>query len=186
MKRNGRPSKYTEELGSKIARHILEGLTIKDACFGAGISDDTFRRWRDKYPEFNKKVVEASNRQWENSAAIAKYHSGYRGYKRPKMRLSPDYDENMRKVSSTMEKALREPLKRPQPQFWMGLPVKYQAPEEFVPTPKYYNATTERVEWIEKDLYGRCVFHTCRPETYIRKRQERAWKAEMDSWVTVI
>jgi len=83
-------------------------------------------------------------------------------------------------------KALREPLKRPQPQFWMGLPVKYQAPEEFVPTPKYYNATTERVEWIEKDLYGRCVFHTCRPETYIRKRQEQAWKAEMDSWVTVI
>ena len=56
MKRNGRPSKYTEELGSKIARHILDSLTIKDACFGAGISDNTFRRWRDKYPEFNKKL----------------------------------------------------------------------------------------------------------------------------------
>ena len=186
MKKNGRPTKYSEETGDKIANFIREGLTIKDACYGVGISDDTFRRWRDKHPEFNKKVVEASNQQWDSAEAIAKYHSGYRGYKRPKVHLSPDYDANMRKVSSTVQKPVREPLKRPQPQFWMGLPVKYQAPEELVPTPRYYNATTERIEWIEKDLYGRCVFHTCRPETYLRKLQERVWQEEMDSWMTVI
>lgn len=185
MRKNGRPTKYSPEIGDKVARFILEGLTIKDACFGVGISDDTFRRWREKYPDFNKKVVEASNRQWESSAAIAKYHSGYRGYKRPQVRLNPNYDANVRKVSSTGEKPLLEPLKRPQPQFWMGLPVKYQSPEELVPTPKYYNATTDRVEWVEKDFYGRCIFHTCRPETYIQKLQERAWKAEMDSLIAV-
>lgn len=44
MKKNGWPTKYTDELGDKIARHILEDLTIKDACLGADISDDTFRR----------------------------------------------------------------------------------------------------------------------------------------------
>lgn len=182
MKKNGRPTRYTEELGDKIARHILEGLTIKDACFGAGISDDTFRRWRNKYPEFNKKVVEASNRQWENSSAIAKYHSGYRGYKRPKIRLNPDYDSNMGKVSSAMEKPRVEPLKRPQRQFWMGLPVKYQVPEELVPTPRYYNATTERVEWIEKGAYGICALHTCSPETYLRKQREE----ETTPWAIVV
>ncbi|MBR2998430.1 transposase [Candidatus Saccharibacteria bacterium] len=187
MKKNGRPTKYTEELGDKIARHILEGLTIKDACYGAGISDDTFRRWREKYPEFNKKVVEASNKQWESSEAIAKYHSGYRPYRRPKTYLSPDYDENVRKVSSVPQNPAKEPLMPPRPQFWMGLPVKYQAPDgELVPTPRYYNATTDRVEWVERDFRGRCVFHTCRSETYVRKLQEQAWRAELDSIITVI
>ena len=149
MRQNGRPSKYSEEIGDKIARFIREGLTIKDACYGVGISDDTFRRWRDKYSEFNKKVVEASNQQWESSEAIAKYHGGYRGYRRPKMRLSPSYDQNMHSNQSEPQKPLREPLRASKPQFWMGLPVRYQSPTKLVPTPKYYNATTNRVEWIE-------------------------------------
>lgn len=98
MKKNGRPTRYSEETGDKIANFIREGLTIKDACYGVGISDDTFRRWREKYPEFNKKVVEASNQQWDSAEAIAKYHSGYRGYKRPKVHLSPDYDANIQRI----------------------------------------------------------------------------------------
>lgn len=186
MRKNGRPTRYSEEIGDKLARFIREGLTIKDACYGVGISDDTFRRWRDKYPEFNKKVVEASNQQWESAEAIAKYHNGYRGYKRPKMRLNPNYDANMRKVSSSSQKPLTEALKRPRPQFWMGLPVKYQTPEELVPMPKYYNATTNRVEWVEKDFDGRCIFHTCRPETFLRKQREKAWREEVDTWFTVV
>ncbi len=182
----GRPTKYSEELGDKIARHILEGLTIKDACFGAGISEDTFQRWRYKYSEFNKKVVEASNRQWESSEAIAKYHSGYRGYKRPKMRLSPNYGSQANKLPSSSQKPLLEPLKAPKPQFWHGLPVRYEVPVG-VATPKYYNATANMVEWVERgDAYGQFVYGHCRPEVYLKKLQERAWQREIDSWFTVI
>ena len=30
MKKNGRPTRYGEEIGDKLARFIREGLTIKD------------------------------------------------------------------------------------------------------------------------------------------------------------
>ncbi len=166
-----------------MANFILEGLTIKDACFGVGVSDDTFRRWREKYPEFNKKVVDASNHQWNNAAALAKYHSGYRGYKRPKMPFNLGGRDDIRKTEA---KPLLEPLKRPQPQFWMGLPIKYQIPRELKPTPKYYNAIRKRVEWVERDSCGICVLHTCQPATYIRKLEKQAWNTKLDSMITVI
>lgn len=40
-----RPSKYTQELKDQIVSYITDGLTIRDVCFGAGISEDTFWRW---------------------------------------------------------------------------------------------------------------------------------------------
>lgn len=119
-----------DEISDKLANFIREGLTIKDACYGVGISDDTFRRWRDKHPDFNKKVVEASNRQWDSTEAIARYHSGYRGYRRPKVRLNPDYDANVRKVSSSIEKSVREPVKRIQK-------LEGEAKEPFLETPTF-------------------------------------------------
>lgn len=181
-----RPTKYDEQKADKLARFILEGLTIKDACYGVGISDDTFRRWRMRYPDFNKKVVEASNRQWESSDAIAKYHNGYRGYKRPKIALSVNYDTKTQTPPPDDEKTLLEPLKRPRKQFYLGLPVRYERPSELVPTPKYYNATTGRVEWIDSKCYGRPVFSSCSAEVYLRKLQEKAWQSEVSSWVTII
>lgn len=181
-----RPTKYDEVKAEKIARFIFEGLTIKDACYGVGISDDTFRRWRDKYPDFNKKIVEATNRQWESSEAIAKYHQGYRGYKRPKIALSPNYGKKTHTLLFDEKKPLTGLLNRSQPQFYLGLPVRYQRPEELVPTPKYYNATTDRVEWIDTKCYGRPIFSSCSPEVYRRKLQEKALRAAMDDWFVVI
>lgn len=181
-----RPTKYDEQKADKIARFIFEGLTIKDACYGVGISDDTFRRWRNKYPDFNKKIVEATNRQWESSDALAKYHQGYRGYKRPKITLSTNYGAKTHILPSDKKKPLRSPLNRPQTQFFLGLPVRYQRPEELVPTPKYYNATTGRVEWIDIECYGRPIFSSCSAEVYCRKLQEKALRTAMDEWFEVI
>lgn len=76
----GRKSKYCVEISMKIADFIREGPTIKDACCGVGISTDTFIRWRNRYPEFNKLIQEASRREWGTAAAVAKY--GYKGYRR--------------------------------------------------------------------------------------------------------
>ncbi len=75
-----RPVKYNEEVALKIGDFLRSGLTITDACYGANISDNTFRRWRDRYPEFNEIVEEASYKGWQDVEALAKYH--YRGYTR--------------------------------------------------------------------------------------------------------
>lgn len=40
-----RPSKYTPELVERIAQYTADGLTIRDACYGVGITEDTFCRW---------------------------------------------------------------------------------------------------------------------------------------------
>ena len=34
--------KYAPELTNQLVGYISDGLTIRDACFGAGISKDTF------------------------------------------------------------------------------------------------------------------------------------------------
>mgnify|MGYP002509215016 CR=1 FL=1 len=41
-----RPSKYTPELVKRIRQYIADGLTVRDACYGVGISEDTFCRWQ--------------------------------------------------------------------------------------------------------------------------------------------
>lgn len=76
-----RPTKYTPELTKRIKRYISDGLTIRDVCFGVGISEDTFCRWRRTKPEFAKLVQEATEAQAWSSLALART-SEYRRYTR--------------------------------------------------------------------------------------------------------
>lgn len=79
----GRPTKYNQEVADRLILFVEQGLTVKDACYGVNISTDTCSRWRQKYPEFAKKFMEASKKQlrWGSADALAKYHH-YRPYKR--------------------------------------------------------------------------------------------------------
>lgn len=54
-----RPSKYTPETAKKITDAIRLGATFGLACQYAGISEDTFARWREKYADFAEAVKEA-------------------------------------------------------------------------------------------------------------------------------
>ena len=47
----GRPTKFTEDVGEKIISEIKKGYTQKVACARAGISDRTLRRWKIKADE---------------------------------------------------------------------------------------------------------------------------------------
>lgn len=76
-----RPSKYTQELKDQIAGYIKDGLTIRDACFGAGISEDTFWRWNQEKLEFAEAIKKATISQKWSSEALART-SGYRRYAR--------------------------------------------------------------------------------------------------------
>lgn len=78
----GRPTKYNQEVADRLILFVEQGLTVKDACYGVNISPDTCSRWRQKYPEFAKRFMEASKRQlWGSADALAKYHH-YRPYRR--------------------------------------------------------------------------------------------------------
>ncbi len=78
----GRPTKYNQEVADRLILFIEQGLTVKDARYGVNISPDTCSRWRQKYPEFAERFMEASRKQlWGSANALAKYHH-YRPYKR--------------------------------------------------------------------------------------------------------
>lgn len=84
-----RKSKFTREVTERILTLIRDGYTVSDACRGAHISTDIFYRWCDKYPDFHKAVVEATNLQWKYAEQLVR--SGYRGYTRRLNRPSVNY-----------------------------------------------------------------------------------------------
>lgn len=49
----GRPSTYTEERAALVCEHLVEGLSLRQACRLEGMpSRDTVRRWLRDKPEF--------------------------------------------------------------------------------------------------------------------------------------
>lgn len=142
-----RPTKITNEKKLKLADFVRSGLTIKDACYGVGISTSTFNRLRAKDVDFDRLIVEATEGGWTNAEALAKYH--YRGYKRknpPKHLIS---------AKEPLGEAPNMPLKRHKvgtdsQKMYLGLPVRFTYPEQR-PSDFYYNGNTNRVERFTKD-----------------------------------
>ena len=60
-----RKTVFTAEGADLIVKCISLGYTLTDTAYVAGVSTETIRRWREKYPDFNRRVIEASNRQWD-------------------------------------------------------------------------------------------------------------------------
>jgi hypothetical protein len=58
----GRPSKYTPERVKKILDAVALGATFRLACLYAGIDENTFARWRERYGDFGDAVKEAEGR----------------------------------------------------------------------------------------------------------------------------
>lgn len=145
-----RPTKITDEKKLKLADFIRSGLTIKDACYGVGISPSTFNRLRAKDMEFDRLIIEATEGSWSNADALAKYH--YRGYKRknpPKYIIKPDHsligDSEVSQTRSEASSSLPD-----QPKAYLGLPVRFTYPE-VRPSNYYYNGNTHRVERFTRD-----------------------------------
>ena len=55
----GRPTKYTPEAVKIITDAIKEGLSFRDSCAMAGISEDTFADWRKDKADFSEAVEKA-------------------------------------------------------------------------------------------------------------------------------
>lgn len=169
-----RKSKYGVEIADRIVEYISLGYTLRDTAYAVGVSDETIRRWRDRYADFNRRVIEASNHQWERPETLVKYKSpSYRSYRRRKIAISPNYGAKTVKDPSDATKPLLEPLKPAKPQFVCGLSVRPETAKEWKKTPRYYNTSTGMVEWI--DVYPptrRLVFHRCPLDVYRQKLLE--------------
>lgn len=145
-----RPTKITDEKKLKLADFIRSGLTIKDACYGVGISPSTFNRLRAKDMEFDKLIIEATEGSWSNAEALAEYH--YRGYRRklPIKRVVQPKQQSVQvsEASQMHDNMLSSSLN--QPETFLGLPVRFTYPETR-PSDYYYNGNTHRVERFTRD-----------------------------------
>ena len=171
----GRRSKYNDKTADLIIRYISLGYTIKDTAYATDVSDETIRRWRLQYPDFNKRLVEASNQQWERPEQLIKYKQpSYRAYKRPKIALSAEYGAKTVTDTSESEKPLLEALRPSKRQTMYGLPVRPEGVKELVKTPPYYNASNGQIEWVDyyNEYDRRMILHRCSIETY-KRRLER-------------
>lgn len=172
-----RPTKYTLELRDQLIGYISDGLTVRDACFGAGISEDTFWRWNREKLEFAEAIKQATSNQKWSSEALART-SEYRRYTRRVQICSRTTlnHQNPTRTHLEVQKLQKQALAASesisgnkfdhQTQTTLdSLPVRSEPPTnafgELIPSEPYYNQTTNKVEWVEKELYGRCVLHRC-------------------------
>lgn len=177
-----RKTLFTEERVNKIIQSISLGYTLRDVAYLSGVSVETIRRWRDRHPDFNRRVVEASNYQWEHPEALITYHNpNYRKYKRRKVVLSPDYGAKTVKDTSKVAETPLEALKPAKRRHIHGLPVRLDTVSDLSqPVPKYYNASNGRVEWVDKyPPTGRLILRSCPLDVYRRKMLERQASQEL-------
>lgn len=161
----GRPSKYNKKTVELLLKFIRDKFTIKQACHGADISEDTFSRWREKYPDFNEAVVEATSRQWESSLALAKY--GCRTYKRPSRPLKRPENAYNGSQDILFNGDLVDKITKDETtgQKFHGLPIRYMWMDVEEIDTYYYDPDSRFVFW--KDRQG--ITHTMSYRIYERK-----------------
>lgn len=159
-----RPTKITNEKKLKLADFVRSGITIKDACYGVGISTSTFNRLRAKDMEFDRLIIEATEGGWNNAAALAKYH--YRGYKRknPSRHLHRPAKASIKAISASQTRSNTLNVSSECPDIYLGLPIRFTYPE-IRPSDFYYNGNTNRVERFTRDG----VLQVMSVETWKRK-----------------
>lgn len=153
-----RPSRYSSELARKIVDFISSGLTLKDACKGCNISEDTLSRWRKKHPDFDRRIAECSDLQWNNAKSLAKY--GYRPYRRIQRPLRAKYHNDI--MPHVIAGIKKEPT-------FAGLPIRERAPIRIKETPPYFNKTTGQIERIDSNG----IFRACSLAAFRRKQERR-------------
>lgn len=179
-----RPSKYTPELSKRIAQYISDGLTVRDACYGAGISEDTFCRWRKEKPEFDEAIEKATKAQIWSSEALART-SEYRRYIRKQKRQGCPQatpKDNLthllqnKPILSHFEVSERHITTR-QLDPLTSLPIRAGVSTnnygKLVACDPYVNSDTNCVEWVDKyQPTGNLVRRTCSREVWCKKHEK--------------
>ena len=68
----GRPTKFCHELVEEICKHLGDGVPMDYAAALCGVSGESVRNWRTKYPRFDQSVCEAIARGVQSRLAVIK------------------------------------------------------------------------------------------------------------------
>lgn len=178
-----RPSKYTLELRDQLAGYIADGLTVRDACYGAGISEDTFWRWNREKADFAEAIRQSTTAQKWSSEALMRT-SEYRRYTRKahicsrktlnrqnptRTHFANQKPQNQALTASesiSIATMSKQTITSKQNTLSTRTKPLTNLFGELMPTKPYYNSTTDKVEWVEKEMYGKCVLHRCELEVW--------------------
>lgn len=176
-----RPTKYTPELTKRIRQYISDGLTVRDACYGVNISEDTFCRWRREKPEFAKLVQEATEAQCWSSLGLARTSECRRYTRRVKHAQNRAKSERRSNTHLNAENTLETALNASEgysasqvnaASFGAQARLEERSEPltndfgELMCCAPYYNPTTNKVEWVERETFGRPIFHRCSVEKW--------------------
>ncbi len=68
----GRPSKFSTETVEQLTKALADGLTIKQGCLAAGISETTLGRWKAEHPDLVEQLTEAREQARRKALAVIK------------------------------------------------------------------------------------------------------------------
>lgn len=172
-----RPTKYSTEITEQIISYLREGFTVRDTCYGVGISEDTLCRWRHTYPDFAEQVKDAlSYGYWSPSALVQ--NSGYRRYRRKqnKAQSTPKtiadssncyQAPNVPHIAFKTLSGASEQYTEGTYDTMLNLPVRDAPPtdeyERLIPCEPYFNESTNMVEWVEGGVVSHCPIELWSP-----------------------
>lgn len=176
-----RPTKYSPEITEQLISYLKEGFTVRDACYGVGISEDTVCRWRHSHPDFAEQVKGALSYSYRSPSALVQ-SSGYRRY-RVKQNKAQKADDSIIELSNCYQapnvpyiafKTLSEAFEQYTEGTYnavLDLPVRDTPPideyERLLPCEPYLNETTNAVEWVKEG-----ILHSCPVELWGGTRQD--------------
>lgn len=171
-----RPSKFNPQVAEKLVSFLLDGLSIKDACFGANVSESSFARYRQQNPEFEQAVQGAlASRQWGCAEAVKKYHSSQRRHsKETGTRCINTHLEAEKPLETALWSPEEQFEKRKQPQTYMGLSIRYEPLTTYEhDVEPFVNPYNDSVEWVKDGVLHRCYIdkwlekHQPKPEPWL-------------------
>lgn len=171
-----RPSKFTQQIADKLIGFLLDGLSIKDACFGVGIGESSFARYRQQNQDFDAAVRDAlASRQWGSSEAIRKYHSKKRGCYHEEVQKRENFHlEAENALETALRSSERQLKKQKRPQTYAGLPIRYEPLETYeLDVKPFVNPYNNSVEWVKNGVLHRCYIdkwledHRPKPEPWM-------------------
>jgi hypothetical protein len=71
--KRGQPTKYTDALAEAICKDIERGNTFRTAAIINGIGERTFYDWKEHYPQFSQRTLEAAAKAEANVVSSLGY-----------------------------------------------------------------------------------------------------------------
>lgn len=105
---SGRSDDFNEVAERRILESVREGSTLQMAARSAGISPRTLRRWRDRYPDFDRKVQRAKAEAGERALGVIQEAADKGDWRAASWWLEKRFPEQYGETDDLPEEEVRE------------------------------------------------------------------------------